>query len=261
MRVVTNENLVKRNKNMATRLFFFSLLILIGGFILANGPILGVDALEQLYTNEAAYVLLMPLVLMIGFATTLISVRQTNLWVRVPRPEDALPDGLKGLSNKSSLYNYYHLPARHILLAPQGVYAIVTRYQEGQHVVEDDRWRTKRGCLANFVTFFRMDGIGNPTRDAQMVAAYVQEMIKPFAPDVEVQPLIVFTDPRAEVEIIGETSVPVLYADTKRKPNLKDYMREQSREGNQLGPAELDELIDEFEETTLPDEAFEWVEE
>ncbi len=72
-------------------------------------------------------------ILPIAFITTIVSVRMTNLWVRQPRPEVVIREGLKGLSNKSVLYSYYHFPARHVLICPQGVFAMVTRFQDGRY--------------------------------------------------------------------------------------------------------------------------------
>ena len=44
------------------------------------------------------------------------------------------------------------------------------------------------------------------------------------------QPLVVFIDPSAEIEFEDEPPLPVLYADTKKSPNLKDFMRDKKRE-------------------------------
>jgi hypothetical protein len=252
MRIVTNERLVKRNKSVATYLFFVSLLILITGFFIANGQLLGFDMLETL--DPVLYVWIMPVVLLLGFMSTMISVRMTNLWVRRPRPEEAIQAGLKGISNKSAIYSYFHFPARHVLICPQGVFAIITRFQDGKFTVEGDRWKTHRGCVGQFFSFFRLDNIGNPTREAQEAAAYIRYIIEDYDPDLEVQPLIIFVDPRADVTIIDPT-VPVLYADPKLKPNLKDYLRDLAKLPEQKGPEDLADFIEEFEAATLvPDQ-------
>jgi hypothetical protein len=270
MRVETNMRLVERNKRIAHFLFFFSMAVLIGGFIVAN------TQLTSQTNNNMAIALFLPwLVLPIGFICTIVSVRMTNLWIRRPRPEEAIREGLKGLSKKSSLYNYYHFPARHVLITPQGVYAIVSRFQEGNFVVEGDKWRTKSGFFGILMRFFRRDDIGNPNADALRAAAHVKKLLAPIAANIEVQPLIVFVDPRANVEITNPT-IPVLYTDIKKSPNLKDYMRDAAHQqekpeandavkkkgGSKAKPTDKsangvlefdpEELAEAFEEATLP---------
>lgn len=249
MRIVTNEELVERNKKFATRLFFFSLLVLIAGFVAANASLLGIEAIEQV--GEELYLLIMPFVLLVGFTSTMISVRMTNLWVRQPRPEEAIQNSLKGLSNKSALYNYLHFPARHVLISPQGVFPIVTRFQEGRYKVDQNKWRSFRGIFGMFFAIFRLDGIGNPTLEAQEAEQFIRYITEDYDENVPVQPLIIFVDPRATLEI-GETDIPVLYADPKKDPNLKDYLRDYRKEnGDYFEGDELREFIEAFEEATL----------
>lgn len=250
MRVVTNETLVKRNKRMATYLFFVSLVILIIGFFAANGVTFGL--VPEAVLQSQAYVLTMPLILLVGFATTLTSVRMTNLWVRVPRPEHAIPEGLKGLSNKAVLYNYHHIPARHVLVAPQGIFPIITRFQDGRFAVNGSRWRTFKGPISAIFTFLRLDGVGNPTRDAKMAEQYVRYLTEDFDDTLPIQPLIVFTDPRAEVQI-EDPDVPVLFASTKKEPNLKDYVKSYNNGETieQFKGDGLKEFIEEWEYATL----------
>lgn len=242
MRVETNERLIQRNRRIAQYLFFFSFGALIAAFI-AN---FNFDP----RSDTTPLVALVPLLLLpVGLVATLASVRMTNLWIREPRPERVVREGLKGLSNKSVLYNYYHFPARHVLISPQGVFAIVTRFQDGAHRVQGNRWITEGGALNTFMRTFRRDGIGNPTRDALAAAAHVQQVLAPIAPDVEVQPLIVFTDPRVQLSV-EDPVVPVLYANSKQKPNLTEFMRTYPKERYQtLTPAQ----IQAFETATLPE--------
>jgi nuclease-like protein len=225
MRVETNVKLVKRNRRIANFLFFFSMALLIGGFVVAN---------SQLVTSKdnSLPLLLSWFVLPIGFISTMASVRMTNQWVRRPHPEDAIQEGLKGLSKRSVLYNYYHAPARHVLITPQGVYAITTRFQDGSYLVDGDRWQSNTGALGAITRFFRQDGLGNPGEEAQKAAAHVKKLLEPTIPDVEVQPLVIFVDPRARLDLKNPV-VPVLYADNRKEPNLRDYMRDMAQQRQQ----------------------------
>ncbi len=243
MRTEVNDKLVERNRRIAQYLFFFSFAVLIGAFIITNQ-----QAFNPSADLDSTLVILLPsLVLPIGLVTTLVSVRMTNLWVREPRPEKALKNGLKGLSNKSVLYSYFHIPARHVLISPQGVYAITALFQDGVYTVEGDKWSTHGSALSTFTRIFRRDGIGNPNTEAQRAVEHLQKLLQPIAPGVEVKPLIIFTDPRARVTITNPT-IPVLYADSDLKPNLKDFMRDVPRDGRAaLTPAQAEA----FEQATL----------
>ena len=254
MRVEINEDLVKRNRRVATYLFFFSLAVLLFGFLAANGSFFGADALSE--DAGSLYLFAMPVVLVIGFVSTLVSVRMTNMWVRQPRPEDAIRTGLKGISNKSILYNYLHMPARHILIAPQGVFILTTRYQDGHYEVKNDRWHTKRSPIGRLLSLFRMDGIENPHLDSKIATQHVQEIMDELEIDIEVQPLILFIDPRAELDI-QDSTVPVMYAmdkatigkkEVRLKPNLKEYLKSIPKDEYQTL---TDEEIEKFEDATL----------
>jgi hypothetical protein len=243
MRVETNERLLRRNRKFAQYMFFASFGIPIVGLILINQQA-AAPASQSLIVGFVIPLLVLPA----AYIITMLSVRMANLWVRVPRPEVVIPEGLKGVSNKSVLYNYFHLPARHVLITPQGVFAMITRFQDGQFAVDGDKWMSRKTALGRILGVFRMDGIGNPTEDAQKAARRVQRVLEPIAPDVVVQPVIVFVDSRAQVNIL-KSDVPVVFAGAKRDPSLKDYIRGLGKENRaSLTP----EQIEAFEEATLP---------
>lgn len=242
MRVETNERLARRNRQLAQYLFFATFGILILGLLFINQ-----QATTVTEDTVMTVTLLQAAVLPIAFITTIVSVRMTNLWVRQPRPEVAIRDGLKGMSNRSVLYSYYHFPARHVLIAPQGVFAMVTRFQEGHFTVEENRWKARKSIAGRIFSIFRFDSVGNPSDDALRAAAHVQKLLQPIAPDIEVHPLVVFVDPRAEVVAI-KPSVPVVFPSGKRAPLLKDVLKDYSKDKNMpLTP----EQIEAFEAATL----------
>lgn len=239
MRVETNDRLVRRSRQIAQYLFFGIFATLIGAFLIINQVSATAETLSVLTLVQA---ILLP----IAFIATLISVRMTNLWVRQPRPEDVIRDGLKGISNRSVLYNYFHLPARHLLITPQGVFAIVTRYHDGLFRVENDRWRAVRNPLMTVLSFLRFDTLGNPTADAQRAAKHIQALLEPIAPHVQVQPLIVFFDPRSAVDVVSST-VPVVQMETrgnKRVLMIRDVIKDVAADqpGASLTPEQIAQL-------------------
>ena len=251
MRIVTNKKLARRNRQITNYLFFGTFGALILGFVVIN---------SSLFTGQAPDTLMLLLqtaVLPVAFVLTIVSVRMTNLWARAPRPENAIQDGLKGLSNKSVLYNYYHFPARHVLICPQGVYAIVTRWHDQAFIIRDGKFHSQRNILSKFFSLIRFDGVGKPFRDAEAARQQVQGALDEIDSDITVQPLIVFVNPTAQLDLEDKLEAPVLFADPKQKPNLKDYLRDAKRElddakrkNASLMPLS-DAQIEAFEQATL----------
>jgi hypothetical protein len=221
MRVVTNQQRVNRNRQIAQILFFVSLAILFGGLIITNT--LG---------NSSDFFLMLPcLVMPIGLVTTIISIRMTNQYVREPHPEDAILAGLKGINKRSVLFNYL-LPANHVLISPQGVYTFTTRFQESRFKIEGGKWTSwkARGPLAPLFLFLKQEALGDPFKQANSEADAIEALIKVKLPnsDIPVQPVIVFTSPKAYLEVI-DPDLPVVYADLKLKPSLKGLMKDDKK--------------------------------
>jgi hypothetical protein len=250
MRVVTNDELIRKNKRRATWLFFLSLGILILGFFFANGSLFGL--VPEAILTSGIYALVMPLVLLFGFGFTLASVRMTNLWVRMPRPEDKIPDGLKGVGRKAVLYNYHHLPVRHVLITQQGIFPIITRFQDGKFSIKQEKWKAHKGPIGTLFTLFRLDGIGNPPREANAAKEYIQYLIEDYDDTLPIYPVVVFVDPRAKLLEIEEPTVPVVYADSKQSPNLKEFVQSKGDKPiEQFRGEEYSNFLDEWEDFTL----------
>ncbi|KXK23177.1 MAG: hypothetical protein UZ15_CFX003000733 [Chloroflexi bacterium OLB15] len=242
MRIVTNAPLAKRNRQIAQYGFFASFLVPIGGLLLLN------QQTEMPSTTNVFVGLVLPfLVLPLAYVMIIFSVRLSNLWVREPRPEAVIEAGLKGISNKSVLYNYFFFPARHVLFAPQGVFAMTTRFQDGSYTVNERQWVTNKSFIGRILSYLRMDMIGDPTRDAERAAEKLQNMLADIAPGVTVQPLVIFVDPRVQIHVT-DSPVPILHANPKMSKNLKDYMKEVTK---QHLPTLTQEQIEAFEQAYL----------
>jgi hypothetical protein len=251
MRIVTNELRIKRGRQSGTIMFFVSLFVLTGGLIFTNFLALSTEAL-----------LFVPLLVMpIGLITTVTSVRLTNHWVRQPRPEDALKLSLVGINRRSVLYNYFPT-APHMLVTPHGVFSITTRFQMTRFKVEGETWTNYKlsGPLAPFFLYMKQEGLGKPFEDARADAAKAQAIIDDALPGhgVQVEPIVVFIHPKAEVEIIAP-ALPVAYASTKKRPSLKAVLRDDKRDkqrdsdsGEILDDADL-RIIDNALVATLSD--------
>jgi len=246
MRVVTNQQRVKRNRQIAQVLFFLSLAILTGGLLFTNT-----------LARDSEILMLVPCLIMpLGLITTIVSVRLTNQYVRPPHAEDAIREGLKGINRRSTLYNYV-LPVNHVLVSPQGVYTFTTRFQETRFKVEGNKWfnRKNRGPLAPLFLFLKQEGLGDPFKQANAQADTIQAIVDQALPGtkIEVQPVVVFTSPKATLDVI-DPDIPVVYADPKKKPSLKGLLREEKRRRDdksaedvaRLTPAEIESLDEAF---------------
>jgi hypothetical protein len=245
MRVVTNQQRIKRNRQIAQILFFLSLAILTGGLIFTNS-----------LARENELLMFLPCLIMpLGLVSTVLSVRLTNQYVRPPHAEDAIREGLKGINRRSILYNYVLPKVNHVLVAPQGVFTFTTRFQENRFKVEQDQWYNSkaRGPLAPLFLFLKQEGLGNPFKQATEEAATVQTIVDQAVPGskITVQPVVVFTSPRATVEVI-DPDIPVVSADLKKKPSLKGLLRDEKKKDDAvaLTPAQM-ESIDEAIMSTL----------
>src|SRR5205085_12639761 len=131
------------------------------------------------------------IIMPLGLITTVVSVRLTNQYVRPPHPEDAIREGLRSINRRSVLYHYV-LPVHHVLVAPQGVFSITTRFQDGYFKIEGDTWHSSknRGPLAPISLFLKQEGLGDPFKQAAEEAQKVQAIIDKAIPDsgIKVQP-------------------------------------------------------------------------
>src|SRR5690606_19526304 len=90
----------------------------------------------------------------------------------------------------------------------------------------------------------RQDLLGNPFNEAQLHAQEMQKFVNKIAPDseIEVQPLVVFTSQKVTLDI-EDPIIPVLYANPKKKPSLRDYLRDlKGQERPTLAEGQLDEV-------------------
>jgi len=230
MRIVTNEAHIQRNRKITNIMTITSLGALGLGFFYS-------------FTAPAAISSVFCLALPFLMLLTLTSTRMTNNWVREPRPEKVLNEALKGLGQKYTLYHYL-LPAQHVLVGPEGVFVLYTAWQNRVYRVKGTKWSGEKGLFTRLGGWLRQDLLGNPFYPAQFNAEKVQKILKKIAPDsgVEVQPVIVFIHPQGNFEA-EDPAFPVVYADSKKKPSLKGYLRELKAEKRAtLSAEQLDEI-------------------
>ena len=231
MRVVTNEAHIARNRRISHILFFVSLAGMAAGFFYTWTA-------DPATSTQISCFLLPALLFM-----TLISVRMANTWIREPRPERVIEESLKGVGRRYTLFQHI-LPAPHVVIGPEGVFTVTPVWQEKQYRVSGKKWTGDRGLLARLTGYMRQDLLGNPFNEAQLHAQEMQKFVNKIAPDseIEVQPLVVFTSQKVTLDI-EDPIIPVLYANPKKKPSLRDYLRDlKGQERPTLTEEQLDEI-------------------
>lgn len=237
MRVVTQENVIDRNRSLAQISFFFSIAALIAAFLATNT--LGQENAEVAFYIQCGA---MPLL----FLVILFSVRMANNWIREPVPWNALQEALRGTSSDATLYHYVLMPSRHVLVAPHGIYLIYPLFQDRPVVIKGKRFEMPGGLLARLLVFMRQESVGDPVSLAELEAKYAEKRINEIlSTSIEVQPVITFIHPDAKVMVEEEPPIPVSAAVSgKEIQTLKEYLKSQKGENRPTLSAEQVEALD-----------------
>lgn len=204
MKVISNTKKIERNRKIGLYMSFGSLIILVIGLVLSFQPNL----------IAVAYA-----ALLVGLITSQVGIYYGNRWGRSPRIDERLTAGLKGLDDRFTLY-HYTAPVPHLLTGPAGIWVLVPQYQEGTILYENKRF--KQQGVGVFKRFFAQEGLGRPEMEAQGYQQDMLKFIKKELPDAnlpDIQPLIVFINPKASVQV-AESPTPAMHVE-----KLKDFMR------------------------------------
>jgi hypothetical protein len=206
MKVIINEKLVKRQATIGKWASLIGMGALLGGLVVSyRWP-------NQLTISFGC--------LIVGFMLASIGTYNMNRWVKEPRADQALDRALKGLDNKHFLY-HYTLPATHVLLAPSGLFVFTVKDHYGEIRCEGEKWRHKFNW-GRLLFFFGKEGLGNPTREVRGEMGRLRRFLDSRLPeaDMPIEGLIVFTNPRARLELI-DPAVPVVSS-----KKLKTFLRQ-----------------------------------
>ncbi|NPA92680.1 MAG: NERD domain-containing protein [Chloroflexi bacterium] len=211
MRVVTNEKFIARNAKIGRYAGIAAIVVLGAGVYLtfAHPEMVG-----------PTFVLLI-----VGFVLSQVGIYFTNRWARPPRLDLQLTKALKGLGRDYTLY-HYSTPASHLLVGPGGVFVIVMRFQRGRITYSKGKWRQHGGLMLWYWRIFAQEGIGRPDLEIKAEVEAVEQLLKENLPEEDyealkpVQAILVFTDPRAEIDDVSEAPVP-----TVKIEDLKDTIK------------------------------------
>lgn len=229
MRVTANTKMIHRRRRLGM------ITSLAGIAVLLAGMFASINRNQQLVWVSLAS-------LVIGFILAQFGSYYVRRWGRTPRPDQLLEESLKGFDDRYS-FHIWTLPVPYVLLSPQGVYTFITRDQTGTVTTNGSTWNTKLS-LSRVLLVFAQEGLGNPTEEARRQAARLQEWLHSKLPEVSanVEPVIVFIDPRATLQVT-DPAVPVLDA-----KGVKKWLRGEGK-GTTLKAADFKALETLFAET------------
>ncbi len=206
MQITTNEKLIRQRSRLGTFASLGGLVVLIAGFAVSLS-----SRTDLLWISGIAIVL--------GFILAQFGNYSLRRWGRSPRPDQVIETALKGFDDR---YHYYAwtLPLPYVLLSPQGIHVFIVRDQTGQITVNGSQWKSKFS-VSRILMAFASEGLGNPSSEATDHANRLTNWITSKLPDFAsaVQPVIIFTDPRAQLEV-NQPTVPVL-----EPKGLKKWLR------------------------------------
>ena len=209
MRVVIDDKLIERRAQVAQR-------------ALVVGAVLLAIALVASFTPR--YVLPAYAVVILGTVVTTWAARTGSKWLGDLRGDRVLAKVLKGLDNRCRLYSYL-LPAEHVLLSPTGLFALRLQRQEGRISCRGEKWH-RPFSLSRVVNLLSEERLGDPSKRARREAADLSKFVADGLPgvDVPIQPLIVFINPKAELDV-AEPAMPAMPIGA-----LKRYLRSAAKD-------------------------------
>lgn len=230
MKVVSNNKLLQKNRKIGSYATTAALAALgIGLYFSFTQP-------EQILITFGALVL--------GFILTQVGVYYSSRWGRSPRPDEKLTSALKGMDDRTVLYNFVE-GVPHMLLGPYGAWVLESNNAGGEILYDESRNKYKQKGGNWYFKMFGQETVGNPTAEAEGLRKETQKALAKLLPETELpdfKPLIFFTSKSAFVNA-PDAPVPVMTVD-----KVKEYIRKQPK----VGTAEF-EMIKKLQEA-LPKE-------
>lgn len=212
MKLVIDQKLIERNAKIGRYSTLAAMLVLLGGFFISVWR-------QDLFNLALA-------ALIVGFLLSQFGTYYLNRWGRYPRLDEILTKSLKGLGRDYTLYHYV-TATPHLLVGPAGVWALLPYYQAGIISFDGKRWRVKGGgFLRAYLRFFGQESLGRPDRDAKVEIQAVEQYLKRILPEGTPLPpvgaVLVFTDPKVELQI-EQSPVPAVLA-----KDLRSFIKSQA---------------------------------
>ncbi len=222
MRHYIREGAIKRKARIGRALAFGGLAILVVSFIYSfQSP----DSVN--------------LILVVALFATLISqvgISTLNRWGRHPRIDERLDEALKGFDDRYAIFHYL-LGSPHVLIGPQGIMALIPRYEDGDISYEEAKWWSfqKRGSLLRRPGRREIKSIGSEAKDALDRLQKALNRTGLSGEELAISPVAVFVQPDTNV-MVKRPSMDAVHI-----KKLKTWLRRKDK-ASSLAPLEIDKL-------------------
>jgi hypothetical protein len=222
VQLYTNQPLIKRNKQIGRVLTYFGLgLTVAAAVIVFRAP---------------SYTFWALLIMLIGGLLSQIGTAFTTRFGQEPRVDQIINSSLKGLDDRYAVFHYL-LGSDHVLVTPDGVLAIIPRWENGEVAFKGGSWTNKkpRGRLRLPRRTRTLKGIEKEAqRELQSLDRSLQKHLD-STEDLTTRPMLLFIAEDANLEL---DNAPVLSSHRKK---LKDTVRSLER-GKSLDDAGIQRL-------------------
>lgn len=215
---------IRDDKRIARLKVTSQVLSIVGISVLVVSFILG-------WRNPERYFLVQLIGLAVGWIMSQVAIYLAHRYVRSPRMDEVLDSAVRAAAPRGRLYHYV-LPASHVLLTEAGPIVLIPQFQQGDiSVDEKGKWRQKGIGLRRW---FGQEGLGNPSREAEVRVGALANFIRKQAPEVEEVPIaaaIVFTSDSLKGLNADQSPVPAV-----RHKDLKKLVRKNIKGRPNLPP-------------------------
>ncbi len=203
MRLIINEQKIKRNKKIASVFTIASLAILAAGLVFAFRP-------TMLLWSYVA--------LVVGFVMTQFSMYYSSRYSRSPRYDEIMNKALETIRGDYSFY-VHTTTVPHLLLGPNKFYALHPVVTPGMISYENGKWKEKgRGIMMRIVG---QEGLGNPEKELagqiQGLQDYLNENGLSYTEQPQIEPLLVFLTDRTSFGELNDAPIQIV--------NIKELKR------------------------------------
>lgn len=205
MQIVENKKYVRGRLKIGNIANLASMGLLVVGFVAS----LKTDTFGQ-GAILFAYIALIGAFLLLSFGRSF-----TRRWGPRFRQDQWLVDGLRGVDNRYTMFNYAApgLPD-HLVVGPGGLFVLVPRSNGGTIRFQNGRW--SRGSLAGgLLRGLAEGGLGNPFTDVNRALGQLAGYLRKHGSEeliagLEAKPILVFTNPGARLEVAPNPPIPIV---------------------------------------------------
>jgi hypothetical protein len=214
MKIIKNEQLIKRNAKIGSWTSMAALVVLGTGMYIS-------------FTRTELFVYSL-IALVLGFTLTQIGMYMGSKYGRSPRPDEKLDAGLKGLPNEFVMY-HYTTPASHLLIGPAGIWIIKPYHQRGQVTYKKNRWQLSGGgFLQSYMRIFGQEGLGRPDFEIEGEIKSLKKYLLKHMDESEIpeiNALMVFTNDQIEIDAEAQ-GAPI---PTMKLKQIKEFIRQKAK--------------------------------